>query len=58
MISVRDHEFWKDNNELCDVCGGCKCHTCDCPGGPRGPQLQPGIYDLSDRDSKHSDRDH
>ena len=25
--------------------GGCKCHTCSCPGGPRGPKLHTGIDD-------------
>ena len=36
-------DFWKDNTLVCPVCGGCKCHTCSCPGGPRGPELHPGI---------------
>ena len=40
-----NHDFWADKIEVCDDCGGCKCHTCSCPGGPRGPELHPGVDD-------------
>ena len=30
---------------VCPRCGGCKCHTCSCPGGPRGPKLHTGPND-------------
>ena len=35
----RENPFWKDDTLVCPCCGGCKCHTCSCPGGPRGPKL-------------------
>ena len=38
----RHDEFWKDNTLVCPKCGGCKCHTCNCPGGPRGPKFHTG----------------
>ena len=42
MREVKSHDFWKDKIIYCAVCGGCVCHTCSCPGGPRGPELHPG----------------
>ena len=43
------------NNLVCDVCGGCKCHTCTCPGGPRGPKFHPGFHDLPHGDDIEGD---
>ena len=42
---VTNHEFWEDQLVYCDTCGGCKCHTCTCPGGPCGPEFHPGFDD-------------
>ena len=36
------HDFWRDEIKICNRCGGCKCHTCICPGGPCGPKLHQG----------------
>ncbi len=45
MEDPREHPFWKDNNVYCDRCSRSIQYYCDCPGGPRGPKLHPGLND-------------
>ena len=44
MEGLKD-EYWKDLIVYCSKCGGCKCHTCNCPGGPCGPKLHTRFND-------------
>jgi len=41
----------KYDSLVCPKCGGCKCHTCICPGGARGPKLHAGINDKQYEDN-------
>ena len=54
MEGLKD-EFWKDLIHYCNKCGGCKCHTCNCPGGPCGPKFYTRIHDEPHRDDIESD---
>ena len=54
----RHDEFWKDDTLVCSECGGCKCHTCSCPGGPRGPKFHTGLNDEPHRDNKYDNRNY
>ena len=51
----QEESFWNDDLLVCKVCGGCICHTCSCPGGPRGPKLHPGLNDEPHGDNIKSD---
>ena len=51
----QEESFWDDDLLVCDVCGGCICNTCSCPGGPRGPELHPGLNDEPHGDNIKSD---
>ena len=46
VVITDEHE----DNLICDVCGGCRIHTCTCPGGPRGPKLHTRLDDEPHRD--------
>ncbi len=51
MTSPKDYY----DSLVCPECGGCSLHTCSCPGGPRGPKLQPGLNDESHRNNVKGD---
>ena len=48
MSDPRDDDFWKDNLEYCDECGGNPAYKCHRPGSPRCPKFHPGEYDEHD----------
>ena len=50
ILDPREHPFWKDNLEYCDVCGGNPDFRCHCPGSARCPKLPAGPDDESHGD--------
>ena len=48
--------IYTNEEDICPRCGYCYCKCCTCEGGPRGPKLSTGEYDVPHRNDLKSDR--